>query len=110
MINQIWQNSLLKLAGIGTYLAATLVIFVPQAGNRPIADFEFPQEIELNSQTTIKTSDSTKPIESKPEETTTAESKQEKIIASGHYQYTQELQPIKLEINYIVNTRGNVST
>ena len=111
--NCIWQSYCLKLAGISTCLTAVLVMIVPQAGNRAIADFEFPREIELNSQTTIKSSnslDSTKPVRSKLERSTTPETKKSGIIASHQYQYTQEPQPIKLEINYIVNTRGDVET
>jgi len=99
MINQTWKSSCLMLAGIGTYITTAYVIIVPQAGNRSVASFQFPQKIKLNSTTTI---------EAKLSQTSTTN--KQAFKASHQYQYLQDGQPINLKINYIINTRGNVDT
>jgi len=109
MINQTWKSFFLMLAGIGTYITTAYVVIVPQAGNRPVENFQFPQTIELNSVTAIESGDSTKTTSSanlsKP-----LTIKKQAFKASHQYQYLKNGQPVNLEVNYIVNTRGNVET
>lgn len=104
MSDRTWKSSCLMLAGIGTYLTTAYVIIVPQAGNRPVSNFQFPQTIELDSATTLESADSASITPSELERSPNP------FKASHQYQYMRDDKAIDLEVNYIVNTRGDVET
>ncbi len=110
MINYTWKNSCLTLAGISTYLTTAYIIIVPQAGDRPVANFQFPQQIKLNSATTFVSKDSTKTTSATVERSPTLITKKQIFQASNQYQSFQDGRAIDLETNYIVDTTGNVET
>ena len=109
-----WREYFSKITGISIYLTLASVIIMPEAGNRTVADYNFPQKIELDSGTTIT---STHPTEAMPmpngslatasfaiaEEPDSTET----IKASRRYKLKED-RKINLEISYLVNTRGNV--
>ena len=99
MINRTqWRNYLLVVTSISINLAVVYSFLIPTAGNRQVAEFEFPQS--FNTVQAIATS-----------KDVTANKQQTEIVkARQQYQYRQNGRKITLGINYLVGTRGDVAT
>ena len=99
MINRTqWRNYLLVVTSISINLAVVYSFLIPTAGNRQVAEFEFPQS--FNTVQAIATS-----------KDVTANKQQTEIVkARQQYQYRQNGRKITLDINYLVGTRGDVAT
>ena len=98
-----WRSYLLMVTAIATNLAVVYGVIVPTVGNRPIADFKFPQQLKIDSDRAVIASDFQDAVKStKPE--------REIVKAHQKYQYTQADATINLEMSYLVNTRGNVES
>lgn len=93
-----WRSYLLAVTSISINLAVIYTFLIPAAGNRQVAKFEFPSEFGLAKEVTI-----TKDV---VEQAGTAT---ETIQARQQYRYGRD-RAIALEINYLVNTRGDVDT
>ncbi|MEL6928257.1 MAG: cyanoexosortase A system-associated protein [Cyanobacteria bacterium J06600_6] len=91
-----WRNYIFAVTSISLNLAFIYTFVVPSAGNRQVAEFEFPSSFESAIATTNNI----------PSATSTTET----IKASQQYQYSQNGQAINLQINYLVGTRGDVAT
>lgn len=98
-----WRNYSLIITAIGINLATIYALLAPNAGNSAVADFEFPQSIQLTNGKAIRSNQEIKTDESK------SESESETVKAHQKYQYIQQ-SAIDLEMRYIVNTAGNVET
>ncbi|MEO1671208.1 MAG: cyanoexosortase A system-associated protein [Cyanobacteria bacterium J06631_2] len=106
MINQTqWRSYSLAASSIGISIAVVYAFFVPSAGKRQVAAFQFPQRFakaQAIATTPHQASEETAP---------------EVIQARQQYKYTQTRpgmpsanSVIALEINYLVGTRGDVVT
>lgn len=98
-----WRGYVLAIASIGTNLAVVYGLIVPTVGNRPVADFEFPDRFSLNSNQVIAVKSSLVSQKIKNQE-------REVIKATQKYKYIQDKQEISLDISYLVGTRGDVAT
>ena len=100
MIHQMHpRNSWLAVSCVGINLAVIYSLIVPGVGNRAVADFEFPQRLDLGSKAIAKPNlDQLEAVES------------EVIKARQKYQYWQDGREIDLDISYLVGTRGSVET
>jgi len=96
-----WRSSCLAITAISINIVTIYALINPNVGNRSVADFEFPQEIEFNSGKAFISSDSADVTKASP-------SPAEIVKASQSYRYTQGKSPIDLEISYLANTRGGV--
>ena len=98
MINQTqWRNYLLVLTSISINLAVVYSFIMPTAGNRQVAEFEFPQSFDTARAI------ATPQISTDKQQT-------EVIKARQQYKYTKNERAIALDINYLVGTRGDVAT
>lgn len=110
MINRTqWRSYSLAATSIGISLAVVYAFLVPTAGNRQVAEFQFPQSFATGK--AIATSPNPIP------NPTLDETAIEVISARQQYQYTHAGQAmpltnsvIALEINYLVGTRGDIVT
>lgn len=103
LIQNSLRNSLLLLINI-TVASATIYLWLePEAGNRRVSSFIFPEQVSINNwQQTQNGSLPTKlPIN--------LAQKSELIKSVKHYQYAQNDLTLDAKIFYIVNTRGNVN-
>lgn len=91
-----WRSYILAISSISINLALVYTFFVPTAGNRGVAEFEFPASFGT-AQAIVTSKD-------------TSVNKQEIIKARQQYQYDRDGRAIALEINYLVGTRGDVAT
>ncbi|WP_019508585.1 cyanoexosortase A system-associated protein [Pleurocapsa sp. PCC 7319] len=104
MIDQMhWRSCVLAIASVGTNLAVVYGMIAPTVGNRPVADFEFPGHLSLNSTQAMA-------VKSRQVSRKTDNQEQEIIKAHQKYQYIQDNQKISLDISYLVGTRGDVNT
>ena len=104
MINQIqWRSCVLAIASIGTNLAVVYTLIVPTIGNRPVADFEFPDHFNLNSAQAIA-------VKSRQVSQKANNQEREVIKAYQKYQYIQDKHHISLAMSYLVGTSGDVET
>lgn len=96
-----YRNNFLSLTCIGICLATIYSVIQPTVGNRQVSPFSFPDTIPLESWNLVKT----EPIVNSKKEKT----KQEELIASGQsYIYNKDNLALKVEMLYLVGTRGNV--
>ncbi len=101
--NRSWHRYFLAVTSITINLVTVSAIFAPNAGNRSVANFEFPQQIKLKSGQIIASS--------QLRDITTASSSQpETIKTKQKYQYILNKSEIAIEINYLVNTRGDIES
>lgn len=104
MINQHqWRNYFLALTSIGSNFAVVYALGFSNVGNRPVADFEFPQGLDINSGQAIT-------VQSSFNKNKISDKEGELIKASQKYQYIQGKKQVDLEIRYLVGTRGDVET
>lgn len=104
MINQTqWRSYFLAVTSIGTNLAVVYTLIVSTVGNRPVADFEFPEHLSLNLGQVIA-------VKSGLSKHETNKNELEAIKAHKKYQYTKYQTEISLEMGYLVGTRGDVGT
>ena len=93
------RNCWLAVSCVGINLAVIYSLIVPTAGNRAVAEFEFPQRLDLGSEAIAKPNlDKLKAVEP------------EVVKARQKYQYWQDGREIDLDISYLVGTRGSVET
>lgn len=104
-----WRNYYLVLIAVGTSVVAIYALINPRAGNQPIANFEFPKQIQLDSGTFSAAKESSN-LAQNSEQSQVAVSRQEKIKSTQQYQYVRDGLETILEINYLVNTRGEVES
>ena len=102
--NNQWRNYFLIAIAISTHLVAVCALVLSTVGNRTVANFEFPQRLQLNSSSIFTSLDFPHTIESSLEPT----DKEEIVKAQQKYQYISKKPAISLEMSYLVNTRGNV--
>ena len=99
MINQTqWRSYSLAATSIAISLAVVYAFFMPNAGKRQVAEFQFPQS--FGAAQAIATTPNLIPNQ----EVT------EVIAARQAYKYTLVEPAIALEISYLVGTRGDVVT
>jgi cyanosortase A-associated protein len=98
-----WRSYCLVITAISLNLATIYALINPTVANRPVTNFQFPQQIKLPSAKAISANDAPKVIKS-------SSSSAEIIETRQKYKYTQENLPISLEISYLVNTRGDVAS
>lgn len=104
MIDQIqWRSYFLAIASIVTNLAVVCGLIVPTVGNRPVANFEFPDRFSLNSAQAIA-------VKSRQLSRKTNKQEREVIEAHQKYQYIQDNHKLSLIMSYLVGTRGDVET
>jgi len=93
-----WRSYMLAATSISINLALVYTFLIPNAGNRQVANFSFPQS--FSNAKAIATAKNISPTTSTTE----------KIETSQQYQYNQNGRAIALQINYLVGTRGDVGT
>jgi cyanosortase A-associated protein len=98
-----WRSSFLAATCAGICLVTAYSFIEPTAGNRQVASFLFPNSIPLNSW---------QPIASEPltEEKTEIEDKLDFIESTKSYTYSQDGIPLRVEMRYLVGTRGDISS
>jgi cyanosortase A-associated protein len=105
LINQnYWRVWFLAIVGISTAVATVSSLVVTSLGNRSVADFDFPQELELNSGQVVAVNHSLINQEIAKNNNKYGE----KIQASQPYQFLNYQPKINLEFSYLVGTRGDV--
>ncbi len=107
-----WRSYFLAMTAISINLVVVCPGIFPNIGDRSVADFKFPQRIELASgkamssiSGTLSTSIDT--TQSESDEPETSEIKSEIVKAYQKYQIQQQ-QNLTVEISYLVDTRGDV--
>jgi cyanosortase A-associated protein len=103
MINNIqWRTSFLATTAIGIGMVALYVLIEPTAGNRPVANFDFPRRIPLNTW---------QQLDNKILKTSTPSSEHhnsERLESAHSYQYTKDDTKIAITARYLVGSRGNI--
>ena len=113
MLNIKWRSYFLAITVIYINLMAAYAFLKSDASNRSIADFQFPQKIKLTSDKVFvdpnieTTFNSRSNISSSEPE---IELKDKIIAAHQKYRYTSRKLPIDLEMNYLVDTQGEVKS
>ena len=107
MINKKWRNYLAIAMTISTNCAIVLALILPKAGHNPVADFEFPKYIKLDSGKTFASTGSTNSVKIEPVRSQSIEVQPETIKADRKYEYVEK-SPVSLEIRYLSNARGDV--
>ncbi len=97
-----WRSSFLAATCAGMCLVTAYSFIEPTAGNRQAASFIFPDSVTLNSW-------QPKAGESLTEEKTEIENKQDLIQSSRSYTYSKDGILLRVEIRYLVGTRGDIS-
>ena len=100
-----WRNYLLVVTSISINLAVVYSFLIPSAGNRQVADFEFPPSFNTAQAIALRA-----PFGNATPQIHTNKQQTEVVKARQQYQYTQNGRAIALEINYVVGTRGDVAT
>ena len=96
-----YRNNFLGLICIGFSLATAYSIIEPTVGNRQVSSFNFPDRIPLKSWQLLGTESI---VESKAEN-----KEREEVIASAkNYTYSKDNLALKVEMFYLVGTRGNI--
>ena len=105
MINQAqWRSYFLAVASVGINAAVIYALIMPKASNRSVANYEFPEHLKIsyaNSKALEKTGlgqRAIKPID------------KEVIKSQQRYQYIGSGTKMRLDISYLVGTRGDVET
>ncbi len=101
MINQIqWRSYFLAVASVGINAAVICAFIMPKVGNRSVANYEFPERLHLDHGMAWEQSDlnqrAIKPID------------KEVIKSQQRYQYINSGTKMRLDISYLVGTRGDV--
>ena len=105
MIDQTqWRNYLLIVSSISINLAVVYSFLIPTAGNRQVAEFEFPQNFDTAQAIAFPNLEAI----ATPQNFTNQQ-QTEVIKARQQYKYTKNGRAIALEINYLVGTRGDVT-
>lgn len=110
MINQApWRSYFLAVVGIGTNIAVIYGLLFSGTSNRPVADYEFPQRLNLGYGRAV--SDQSAPFALSTLNKHQVEN-QEVFKSRQQYKYIQNKNKteINIEINYLVGTRGDVPT
>ncbi|MDJ0531169.1 MAG: cyanoexosortase A system-associated protein [Xenococcaceae cyanobacterium MO_207.B15] len=97
------KNSLFIFTNIVIGSATIYSLIAPEAGNRTVNSFIFPEQVPLNAWNQIKSNS----LSVKPK--ITLELGKESIASVKHYQYSQDDLSIDAKIFYVVDTRGNVN-
>jgi cyanosortase A-associated protein len=100
--NNQWRNPFLATICSGMCLITVYSFIEPSAGNRQVASFTFPEYVPLNSWKLEKT----KSLNQKKEEINIHE---DLVESSKSYVYSQNGIPLKIEMRYLVGTRGDVN-
>ena len=96
-----YRNNFLALTCMGFCLSTIYCFVRPTVGNRQVASFSFPNSIPLKSWQLLETQPVSHP---QPEK-----NKQKELIESGKsYIYSKDNLSLKVEMLYLVGTRGNV--
>ncbi len=104
MINQAqWRSYFLAVASVGINAAVIYALIMPKASNRPVANYEFPEHLKINYgdkafEKTGLGQRAIKPID------------KEVIRSQQRYQYIDGETKMRLDISYLVGTRGDVET
>jgi cyanosortase A-associated protein len=98
-----WRSCCLAITAISINLVTIYAIINPAVANRSVTDFQFPQQLKLPSAKSIIAINSTDVIKFNS-------SSDEVIKARQKYEYTQAESPISLEMSYVINTRGEVTS
>ena len=105
MINQAqWRSCFLAVASVGINAAVIYALIMPKASNRSVANYEFPEHLKISygdRKALEKTSlgqRAIKPID------------KEVIKSQQRYQYIGGETKMRLDISYLVGTRGDVET
>lgn len=104
-----WRNYYLALIAIGTNVVTIYALINPYRGDRDLANFRFPQQIQLNSETLSAIQKSGSLVKDSPESPVNL-SRQETIKSKQQYQSIKNGSDTILEISYLVNTRGDVES
>ncbi len=101
MINQAqWRSYFLAVASVGINAAVIYAVIIPKVGNRSVADYEFPERLRLNHGIALEQSALGQDV---------IKSKDRKVIKSQQgYQYIGGETKMRLDISYLVGTRGDV--
>lgn len=106
MLNDKWRSYCLTLTAIAINLTAIYALWKPDASNRSVADFKFPQELELAGGKAIVSP----PMGASSNSQLTSEPQSKKVAIGQKYQYIRAKMPIALEISYLVDTQGDVKS
>jgi len=92
---KLWRSHLLVFSVIGISLTAVASLIFPSVGNRPVADFEFPQSFDTGYIFAYQFSKTRRKKESK---------------ANQQYQFELDNQKFTLGIDYAVGVQGNIAS
>ena len=108
--NNLWHHHLLTTTAIGIGIVTVYSVIDSSAGNRPVADFVFPETVPLSSWEHIGNQKidvpQTAPTES--EESEENEQSKEVIQSANRYQYRGQNTRLDIEMHYLTDTRGNL--
>lgn len=96
-----WRSSLLAATCAGICIVTAYSFIEPTAGNRQAASFVFPDSVPLNSWQSIAS-------ESLIHEKTEREDNQDFIKSGKVYTYSKDDIPLRIEMRYLVGTRGDI--
>jgi cyanosortase A-associated protein len=99
--NSQWRTNFLITISVGIGLVNVYSCLEPTAGNRPVASFSFPEFVPLNSWKLNKTEQL---FPQKKE----IDSQENLVKSSKSYTYKKNSIPLKVEMRYVVGTRGDV--
>ncbi len=103
---QQWRSYFVAATSLGVSFVAIYSLIIPSAGDRPVADFVFPDRIPLN---TWQQQDNHK-ITTKVNHTETEEDENLEIVQSANgYSYRQDNQDLTIEMRYLVGTPGDIA-
>lgn len=97
------RNFLLIFSTIAVSSATIYSVIKPEAGNRTVNDFIFPNQVSLTAWNQIYSNSVSAKLQITPQQ------KQDLIVSAKHYQYIQDNLTMDANISYVVNTRGNVN-
>lgn len=103
MINQAqWRSYFLAVASVGINAAVIYALIMPKASNRSVANYEFPEHLKISYDMALeKTGLGQRAIEPIDKEV---------IKSQQRYQYIGGETKMRLDISYLVGTRGDVET
>lgn len=97
------RTGLMAITSIGISLATVYSLIEPTAGNRSVSAFSFPELLPLSSWQQIDTKSISPVFE--PEKT-----QSELVQTAQSYHYTRDNKDLKVDIHYILGSRGNVDS
>lgn len=104
---QQWRSRFLAITSLGISLVAVYSLIVPDAGDRPVADFDFSDRIPLNNWQQQDSHDVTTKAKN-IEVDTDAEVEDREIVKSAKgYSYRNDNQSLNIEMRYLVGTTGD---